>query len=168
MKIFPSDKIEITTSLSLEEVRTILTNNIRQKTGVIFGSNNSKNTKLFEGSFEQDRFEIQRVITGRNSFLPQIKMAISDPSMNGTKLIADLTIHKFVIGFMVVWFSLVTISLIFGSTSLQTNPIFLLVPLIMIAFGIVLVKFGYNIQKNKSISDLKMILNGKLIHKNSI
>lgn len=69
---------------------------------------------------------------------------------------------------MVVWFSLVTISLIFGSTSLQTNPIFLLVPLIMIAFGIVLVKFGYNIQKNKSISDLKMILNGKLIHKNSI
>lgn len=54
MKIFPSDKIEITTSLSLEEVRTILTNNIRQKTGVIFGFNNSKNTKLFEGSFEQD------------------------------------------------------------------------------------------------------------------
>lgn len=167
MKIFPSDKIEITTSLSLEEVRTILTNNIRQKTGVIFGSNNSKNTKLFEGSFEQDRFEIQCVITGRNSFLPQIKGHIR-PSMNGTKLIADLTIHKFVIGFMVVWFSLVTISLIFGSTSLQTNPIFLLVPLIMIAFGIVLVKFGYNIQKNKSISDLKMILNGKLIHKNSI
>ena len=73
MKIIPSEKIEIITALSNQEVRKILMDHIRPKKGLTIGFNKSPDKKLFEGHFTRDKFEIQRIITGRNSFLPQIK-----------------------------------------------------------------------------------------------
>ena len=83
MKIIPSEKIEIETELSNQEVRKILIEYIRPKKGLIFRFNNPKENKLFEGVFKQDRFKIQRIITGKNSFLPQIIGQI-EPNAKGT------------------------------------------------------------------------------------
>ncbi|MFD2697808.1 hypothetical protein ACFSQ0_07370 [Mesonia sediminis] len=164
MKIIPSDKIEIITTLSNQEVRKILAENIRPKKGLKIGFDKSHKKELFEGNFEQDRFEIQRIITGRNSFLPQIKGKIQ-PNINGTKLVADLKVHTFVIVFMLFWLTFVGFAFIMGIIGVinqGTNPILLIFPLIMIGFGIGLVHYGYNSQKDKSITDLEKIINGQL------
>jgi len=164
MKIIPSDKIEILTTLSNQEVRKILTENIRPKKVLKFGFNQAQERELFEGNFEQNSFEIQRVITGRNSFLPQIKGQIL-PNINGTKLVADLKVHTLVIVFMVFWLTFVGITFIMGIIGVinqGTNLLFLIGPLIMIGFGIGLINYGFNSQKEKSINDLKKILNGHI------
>ena len=163
MKIIPSDKIEILTTLSNQEVRKILAENIRPKKRLRIGFNKSKEKELFEGNIEQNRFKIQRIITGRNSFLPQIKGQIQS-NINGTKLVADLKVHTSVIVFMIFWLSFVGLAFILGIVGVinqGTNPLFLIVPLIMIAFGIGLTNYGFNSQKEKSINDLKKILSGQ-------
>jgi hypothetical protein len=167
MKIIPSDKIEILTTLSNQEVRKLMAENIRPKKGLKIGFNKSREKELFEGIFEQDRFEIQRIITGRNSFIPQIKGQIQ-PNINGTKLVADLKVHTFVIVFTLFWLTFVGFAFIMGIIGVinqGTNPILLIFPLIMIGFGIRLVNYGFNSQKDKSISDLKRIINGQMKEK---
>ena len=167
MNIIPSDKIEILTTLSNQEVRKILAENIRPKKGLKIGFNKPQEKELFEGTFEQDRFEIQRIITGRNSFLPQIKGQIK-PNINGTKLEADLKVHTFAIVFMLFWLTFVGFAFILGIIGVinqGTNPFLLIFTLIMIGFGIGLVNYGFNSQKDKSISDLKRIINGQIKEK---
>jgi len=167
MKIIPSDKIEIVTTLSNQEVRKIMAENIRPKKGLEIGFNKPQKKELFEGFFEQDEFEIQRIITGRNSFLPQIKGQIQ-PNINGTKLVADLKVHPFVIVFMLFWLTFVGFAFVLGIIGVinqGTNPFLLIFPLIMIGFGIGLVNYGFNSQKDKSISDLKRIINGQIKEK---
>lgn len=167
MKIIPSNKIEITTVLSNQEVRKVLMENIRPKKGLTIGLRKPKDDKLFEGFFKQNRFEIQRIITERNSFLPQIKGQIQ-PNIHGTKLVANLKVNTFVIVFMTFWLggiSLALVATVVGILKQGTNPFFAIVPLIMIAFGIGLVHFGFNSEKEKSINDLKRILNGQIKEK---
>jgi hypothetical protein len=50
---------------------------------------------------------------------------------------------------------------IIGVVNQGTNPFLLIFPLIMIAFGIGLVHYGFNSEREKSINDLKRILNGQ-------
>ena len=164
MNIIPSHKIEIVTTLSNQEVRKIMAKNIRPKKIFEIGFNKSRSKQLFEGTFEQDRFKIQRIITGRNSFLPQIKGQIY-PDSSGTKLVANLKVHTFVIAFMLFWLTFVVFAFVMGIIGVinqGTNPLFLIVPLIMIGFGIGLINYGFNSQKEKSINDLKKILNGHI------
>lgn len=167
MKIIPSDTIEIVTSLSNQEVRKILTDNIRPKRGLSINFNRPKDKELFEGYFRQDRFEIQPIISGRNSFLPQIKGQIQ-PNKNGTKLVADLKVQTFTIVFMLIWLTFVGMGFIMTIISVVnqgTNPILVIFPLLMIGFGIGLINYGFNSQKDKSITNLKRIINGQLKEK---
>ncbi|MFV0530838.1 MAG: hypothetical protein ACK5MD_05310 [Flavobacteriales bacterium] len=167
MKIIPSDKIEILTALSNQEVRKILAENIRPKKVLKIGFNKSQGKELFEGNFKQDSFEIQRIITGRNSFLPQIKGKIQ-PNINGTKLVVDLKVSTFVIVFILYGLTFVGFAFIMGIIGVinqETNPILLIFPLIMIGFIIGLVHYGFNSQKDKSITDLKRIVNGQIKEK---
>ena len=167
MKIIPSDKIEIVTTLSNQEVRKIMAENIRPKKGFKIGFNKSSEKELFEGILNQDKFEIQRIITGRNSFLPQIKGQIQ-PNINGTKLIADLKVNTFVIVFMIFWLTFIGLAFVMGIIGIMnqgTNPFLLIFPLIMIAFGIGIVHYGFNSEREKSVNELKRILNGQIKEK---
>ena len=164
MKIIPSEKIVITTPLSKHEVKRILMENIRPKKGLTIGFNRTRNKELFEGDLTQDKFNIQRIITGRNSFLPQIKGQIQ-PNNNGTKLTANLKVHTFIIVFMIFWLTFVGFAFVMGIIGVihqGTNPFMLILPLIMIAFGIGLVHYGFNLEKENSINDLNRIVNGPI------
>ena len=163
MKLIPSENIELKTELSNQEVRKILHEYIRPKKESRFGFKNQKEDKLFEGTFEMDEFKIQRIIRGRNSFLPQIKGKIQS-DFNGTRLTAVLKVHSFSIIFMIFGLTFIGFAFIMGIIGVinqATNPILLIFPLIMIAFGIGLVHFGFNKEKENSINDLKRIINGQ-------
>ena len=163
MKIIPSDRIEIISPLSKTEVEKRLRENIQPKRGIELRLSRPKNQKIFEGTLFGDNFQIQRVINGKNSFLPQIKGTIND-SANGTKILMDLKVHGFVIGFMAFWLGGVGLALvgtIYGIVTQGTNPLFAIAPLIMFAFGIGLAYFGFNSEKEKSISEMKRIVDGR-------
>ncbi len=164
MKLIPSDQIDILSPHTKAEVEYRLKENIQPKRGIELRLTKPKNQKAFEGVLTQNGFQIQRVITGKNSFLPQIEGTIQE-GMNGTKIQIDLTIHRFVIVFMTIWLVMIGFSLIgtiYGIITQDTNPMFAFVPLIMIAFGIGMVHFGYGSEKKKSVDELKRILDGRL------
>lgn len=160
MKFNPSVTIELTTLLSLEEVRKVLLENIQPKQIKTFSFSPQKNHKSFEGYFHQDHFQIQRIIKGRNSFLPQINGHIA-PHINGTKLIAELKLPSFVLVFMTLWVGAISIGFIlsvFGSFSHDKDSSFIIIPLLMVVFGISMAYFAFTTEKNKAISELKKIL----------
>ncbi len=67
-------------------------------------------------------------------------------------MIADLKVNTFVIIFMFVWFggiSLAFVATIIGILKQGTNPLFAIFPLIMIAFGIGLINYGFNTERDK-------------------
>lgn len=159
MKIIPSEKIEFNTALSITEVNNELRKNIQPKRGIRFGFSKKENDKVFEGNHSNGKFEVQRVIYHRNSFLPQIKGTYQS-SVNGTKVTAELKLHGFVVVFMTFWLSGVSLALIatiFGIITQGTNPIAVIIPIIMLAFGFGLGHFGFNMEKEKSIRELKKI-----------
>ena len=164
MKLIPSDKIEIISPYSKSELEGRLKENIQPKRGIELRLSKPKNQKTFEGILTQSGFKIQRVITGKNSFLPQIEGTIQE-GLNGTKIKIDLTIHRFVVVFMAIWLGLIgffLIGTIYGIITQDTNPMLAFMPLIMIAFGIGMVHFGYGSEKKKSIDELKRILDGRI------
>lgn len=164
MKLIPSDQIDIISPHTKAEVEYRLKENIQPKRGIEIRLTKPKNQKAFEGVLTQNGFQIQRVINGKNSFLPQIKGTIQG-GINGTKVQIDLTIHRFVIVFMTIWLSMISFFLIgtvYGIITQDTNPVFAIVPLIMIAFGIGMVHFGYSSEKQKSVDELKRILEGRI------
>ncbi|WP_072403790.1 hypothetical protein [Flaviramulus basaltis] len=167
MKIIPSKEIELFTSLSKEEVEKILTNNIQAKKGIEFKLNRPTNQKSFEGSFSKDRFDIQRVINYRNSFRPQITGKIVHRN-GGTKIIAELKMHGFIIAFMIFWLGGVSLASIGAIYSMITNGVdgfYSVIPIIMLLFGGSIVYFGFKYEADKSINELKRIFKAKLKNK---
>lgn len=160
MKLFPSEKIELQTELSIQEVRNILKKNIRSNKGSTFRYKRAKDDKQFEGTFELDEFKIRRIIYDQNSFLPQIKGRIQSQE-NGTKLIAHLKVHKLSLLFLICWMAFIGFTFIMGIIGVinqKANPILLIFPLILIVFSIGLVHYGFNSERQNSISELKKII----------
>lgn len=164
VKLIPSVDIELLTSLSKEEVENILKENIGPKRGIELRFSKTKIKKPFEGYLANGQFEMQRAINYKNSFLPQITGSVSE-SINGTKVMAKFQMHGFVVAFMAVWLGGVSLALlgsIYGIVSQEANPTVAIIPVIMLAFGIALVYFGFNTEKEKSINELKRILKARI------
>lgn len=164
MKFIPAVKIELTTLLPPQEVRKLLLESIQPKEIPSFSFKRPKTIKSFEGYFHEDRFQIQRIITGRNSFLPQITGYIK-PHLNGTKLVAELKLQSFVVVFMIAWLSILSLGLVLtvvGSfRNNDSEPSFILIPVFMILSGIGMAYFGFNTEKKKAISSIKRIISAQ-------
>lgn len=160
MKIIPSQTIELTTELSSQEVSAILREHIQPKKGFSIGFPKQRNRKVFEGYFEDNQFQIQKVSDRNNSFLPQITGHI-EADVNKTKINLDFKVHSFVLGFVFLWIGLVfmaLITVIIGVATQGVNPLLALIPLIMIVFAISITHYGFNDGKENAIIKLKKIL----------
>lgn len=161
MKLIPALYVEFRSSLPKDEVVRILQENLRPKKGIEIRMTRPKNDKIFEGYLHNDRFEFQRVIRGRNSFRPQISGRLHEKT-SGTLLIAEFKLHLFVLLFMCMWLGFVSLAVvgsIFGVVYGEADSIALVIPTLMLAFGIGMVYFGFTMEKEKSISELKRLLN---------
>ena len=162
MKIIPSENINIEIPYTKQDVQKFLKNNIRTKRSIITKLRKKEEKEIFEGTFKNDEFDIQRIINGRNSFIPQIKGKIYSHD-NGTKLQAKLKVRRFSVIFIILWTIFVGIGLVMGIIGVLkqgTNPALLIFPIIMIAFAFGLVHYGFNKEKENSINDLKKIVSG--------
>lgn len=160
MKIIPSGKVEITSSLSIQEVRDNISQNICPYRDLVSRIRNKKNDKTFEGRILNNHFNLQLIINMNNSFLPQISGEIQSVA-DGTKITADLKVHKFVKVFLIFWLSGVSIAFftfLFGALLNEMNPFTPLIPIIMLVFGVGIIHFGFNMEKDNSINALKRII----------
>lgn len=99
----PFESLTITTSLSFSEVVSRLDEVIAPpklfRITLPFGSPPSK---PYEGTISGNRFKINRIIIGRNSFIPIIEGDIHTQKF-GCYIKIRMSLHNIVLGFMILW-----------------------------------------------------------------
>lgn len=170
MKLIPSEKIEMKTDLSIQEVRDILTNNIRPKKKIFLSFTREKEDKLFEGTFKNDEFKLQRIVIGKKSFAPQIIGKIQGDTED-TKLTMDMKLRFSTILFLIYAIGFVCFAFIMGLIGVlnqETNPILLIFPFVMLVFIIGLVQYSFSNEKEKSIQVMKAMFETDILKRTKI
>lgn len=160
MTFLPFETIIIDTPLTKEETISNLRSNIeREKTFCLW---NKSDTKAFEGQLTTNEFEIKRIISYRNSFLPIIKGRI-ETFGTGTRLTVNMRLHVAVMTFMAVWFGFVGLFFIASLSSLEDRSDTSLFPLGMLLFGYPLTMGGYLFESYRTKEILTDITKGQIV-----
>jgi len=152
MKLWPSDRFEIDTAMSPDEIVAALESNIEPGKFFRFQRHHAP----FQGKVYEDGFRITRIIHYRNSFLPVVTGKFL-PGASGIKVAIRMGLHPLVTAFMCVWFGgvgLGMIGVIAGLLSGQAPAsLMLLIPFAMLAFGcaLVWVCFWFEAKKQKTM-----------------
>ena len=148
--------------------------NIPPKKTIIYKTNLEKEEILkrlhesldYEGSTDNNTFQISRIVNYRNSFLPRIKGRITN-DYNTTTIEITMQLHKFVLIFMGVWLigvlSFFIISLI--SNSFENLKLLDIMPLGMLIFGVLLMYVPFTMECGKSEKDLEEMFEAEIISK---
>ena len=102
--LLPFERLTIPTTLNFSEVLETLDEVVeppkRFRMNLLF----RRPHKPYEGTISGNNFKINRIIRGRNSFLPVIEGEIS-PESFGCSIEIKMNLHKFVLIFMIYWLS---------------------------------------------------------------
>lgn len=148
MPLLPFQRLEIHSPLPAEEAAERLAAQVEPLRWFRF----KHGTCAFEGSVDGSEFRIRRVIGYRNSFLPQIRGTIS-PTATGSRIDCRLSLHPFVIAFMVIWFGAVIAiggAFVFTPTEPGRSPWFRLIPVAMLVFGWILATGPFAFEANRA------------------
>lgn len=164
MKILPIEKLTLVTNLSKVEVVAALKSNVGLKQNFGLWDQKVENERKFEGVVYDDHFVIKRIIHYRNSFLPEIKGKIIE-KLSGTEIEMVLKPVSFVIVFMILWLSFVSvlfiatlIGVIFGKASITVC----IIPTVMLCIGIGMLAFGFSAESEKAKKEIIEILQAKI------
>lgn len=162
-KYLPFENIIYKTKLSKEQTIQKLAENIEAKKSFGFGAYNYTYSTPYIGSITGNTFEIQRAISYRNSFLPQIKGEVYS-EFDGTRVKVSMKPHPFVLVFMTIWFSGVIIGCFATTFALFTQNFspFFLIPYGMLLFGIALLYGAFKTESAISKKDLTRILEAEV------
>lgn len=159
--ILPFDRYTLITELSQSEVMQRLRENVEARRNIsMMGYNVADHSgKPYAGRVEGNHFEISRVITYKNSFLPVIKGDVNASFPGKTEVMIRMSPGVFVLGFSAVWMLMVLVGCVVVSGIMfydGFNPM-LLIPFGMLVFGSLLFTVPYKIEAKKSrvfLSDL--------------
>ena len=164
MKYLPFENFVLTTSLSVDEVRNRIINNIEPKKEFLVSA--SKNTsKPYEGTFFNNKFKISRVINYRNSFLPVIIGEISQ-DWGKTEIKIKMRPIIFILIFDIIWLGitgavcitvLVVAILTFKDFFRDGFSPVVLIPFGMFIFGYLLTTLGFKYESKISKEFLKTL-----------
>lgn len=160
---FPSEKVIFKTQLSKEEVLEKLNQNVEYSELNIIDFKTY--TKPYKGKINGNLFEINRVISYRNSFLPQIKGEVRQ-SINGTEIEVKMSIHLIILVFMMVWLLGVFFAFLATLVACILNDISffpLIIPIVMFMIGVGIAYLGFTYETKKVKDDFKTIFSAKII-----
>ena len=135
-----------------------------------FQMRNWRRDGKFMGEVAETRFDIVRDINYRNSFLPFIKGSIAlAQSGAGSDVTVSMKMQRLVTIFTGFWLTMVAffgvVVLVAASTSKTTvkpeEALPLLIPFLMLAFGITLSQVCFRIEANKAEKFLRSTLNAE-------
>jgi hypothetical protein len=128
----------------------------------------SSTDKLFEGEISEESFHLQRIIRGRNSFLPQIYGHIK-PCESGARVFVTMRIHWFTGVFMTFWVGFLTFcgfkTYLGRFEGRSTFPESVL-PFVMVMLGFALTLWGFLPEVDKAKRLLFAQINAKTVDHN--
>lgn len=165
MKFLPTENITYKTRLKEEEIFKRLSANIEPEKTFRFGGLSSGSAKTYEGQVNGQTFDIKRIISYRNSFLPRI-IGIIERDFDGLTINIKMRLHILVIIFLCVWcagvgFGCITILMQTFSNSEFNPPT--LIPFGMLIFVYILTMGGFKYESNKSKKDLQTLFEADII-----
>jgi len=166
-KYLPVEDYELLTDLSVEEVLAKLKNNTGPVSTSYFAS--SSTDKPYEGRIEAPVFEINRVISYRNSFLPIIKGRVYARE-GQTYIVIKMRLNNFVLLFTAIWLGITGLTflmffilfLIAPSKFIHSNALlFLPASLGFFLFGYLLCMWGFKYESRQSKYFLEKLFKAK-------
>ncbi|AZA82823.1 hypothetical protein C1637_23620 [Chryseobacterium lactis] len=158
MKYLPFERITYRTDLSEQEVMARLSGFVEPKK---YGFGNI-HTKEYEGSVGDKHFEINRIIKGRNSFIPQINGNIQK-SNGETQINITMKLHWIVFAFLIFWCGFIIYSLITTLTIEDLKSLDFFLPTFMILFVYAITMYGFKSESKKSMEYLEKNFEAKKI-----
>ena len=158
MKYLPYEHITYKTNLSEQEVLTRLSGFVEPKK---FGLGRNY-IKEYEGSIDNNSFEISRVIQYRNSFLPDIN-GIIQKNNNGTEIQVIMRLNLFVLIFLLFWCSISTCVFIMITLTQKKISVEFFMPLLMLIFVYALTMVCFKIESKKSKEYLRRSFEAEII-----
>ncbi len=158
MKYLPYEHITYKTNLSEQEVLTRLSGFVEPKK---FGLGRNY-IKEYEGSIDNNSFEISRVIQYRNSFLPDIN-GIIQKNNNGTEIQVIMRLNLFVLIFLLFWCSISTCVFIMITLTQKKMSVEFFMPLLMLIFVYALTMVCFKIESKKSKEYLRRSFEAEII-----
>lgn len=152
MKFWPYDSFEIKTTMSEDEIVTLLNSEIKPRKTRSFFTNDTG----FKCDVSLNGFKIIRIIHYQNGFQPIITGTFSKEK-SGTTIKVNMELHPMVRIFMYIWLGFTgigalttTATLLSGHTSLSPMS---LIPFVMLIFGCVLTSasFWFEAKKQKPL-----------------
>ena len=159
--LIPFENLTITTSLTFSEVLRrldeVVTTPKLFRITLPFGP---PPVKPYEGTISGNTFRINRIIIGRNSFIPIIKGDIHSQPF-GCSIKIRMSLHELVIGFMLLWLwttgSIGMFALFAWLVEPSVGPIFL--PILgMFMFGWLLCLIPFKIEAKAATKFLSILL----------
>jgi len=158
MNLLPYRKIELYSPLPADAVVRRLRNAVEPKRWLRFGAGDCP----FEGTVTQTTFNIQRIISYRNSFLPQIRGTII-PEGNGSRISLTMQLHIAVAIFMTVWLGGVSFAVVATAPAVLASRAELgpaLIPIGMFLFGSILTVGSFSFEARKAERLIASLLDG--------
>ena len=157
MKMIPYERLILRSPLRPVDALKRLEENIQPKQAYLWPRTGQK---PYQGKIEGSNFNVRRIISYRNSFLPMIDGVIQ-PEMGGSSIAIRMHPHIAVTVFMGLWFAAFTLFFLYSlvgilfspSNSAFQQPVWQeidFLPLGMIIFGYVLTLASFKFESNKS------------------
>lgn len=165
MKYLPAEDITYKTKLTATTLVQRLKDSIEPERAFRFGLFQRRETKPYQGKVVGNSFNISRIISYRNSFLPRISGSIENTS-GGSLIKVKMRLHVAVIIFMCIWGGIVGavgflfLSQAFGSTDFDPMT---LIPLGMLVVFYVVIMLAFKYESNQSKADLQSLFEAEII-----
>lgn len=156
----PYEDITYNTKLKEEEILNRLIKNTEPRQTFRFGISSNRLLKPYEGEIYKKHFNIKRVTSYRNNFLPEIKGTIRT-NLNKTQISLKFRLPNFVLAFVICWCSLAglaSIALFIQALLYDLIPITAaLIPLLFLLFGYAFSVGIFKFENSKSKEDFQKL-----------
>lgn len=160
MKYLPFEFLLYETELSEQEALEKLSDCTQPKKMRFFKAYNP--TKTYEGSIDENTFEISRIINYRNSFLPQITGTVQNNGSR-TEIEIKMQLNTIVLLFLIFCCSMVFLFFLMAIFSAAEITIASFAPLLMLVFIYFLTIFCFNYESTKAKAELKKIFKAQKV-----
>lgn len=165
MKYLPAEDLTFQSKLKEAELLQRLKDNV-EPVRIRFWLFTRRETKPYQGKVVGSTFNISRIISYRNSFLPRISGSIEN-TFSGSLIRVKMKLHIAVIIFLCIWCGImgtvgfVFLSPTFGSTDFDPMT---LIPLGMLVVFYVVVMLAFKYESKISIADLQSLFEAEIIN----
>lgn len=157
MKYLPFEKLTLASELPAHEIRRRLALNVEPRQAFRFSIKCRKAEKVYEGDIDFNRFDVNRIIDYRNSFLPLITGQIFEKgNASEVKIVMRMATIAYIIwgtwmGGLSTMLFYVLYDYLFGVVTPDESHLFgIIIILAMLTFGYLLALLGFKTESKRS------------------